>query len=198
MGTPGAPVVMVIFSDFQCSYCQKEAQSIRADLLKTFPAQVRVYFKDMPIPQIHPWAMTAAVAGRCVFRQKATAFWDYHDFMFGKQNEITVENIKGKIEEFAKSKNLDVDQLNACAASKSASAEVEKSIGEGKLLGVASTPTLFINGRRIPGYVPFENLKQIVEFEIGYQAVNKNAGEQCCTLPVPGLLNPSANPVLPK
>ncbi len=198
MGTPGAPVVIVIFTDFQCPYCQKEAETLRKELLTAFPTQVRVYFKDMPIPQIHPWAMTAAVAGRCVFRQKATAFWDYHDFVFGKQTEITVENIQGKIEEFVKAKNLDLAQLNACTASKSALSDVEKSVAEGRGLGVTSTPTLFINGRKIPGYVQFANLKQIIDFEVGYQAVNKNAGEHCCTLPVPGLLNPSANPVLPR
>ena len=64
-----------------------------------------------------------------MFRQKATAFWDYHDFMFAKQAEITTENVKAKIEEFAKSKNLDMAQMNLCTASKSAEAEVEKSVG---------------------------------------------------------------------
>ena len=56
-------------------------------------------------------------------------------------------------------------------------------IAEARALGVNSTPTLFINGRKIAGYVPWENLKQIIDLEIGYQATAKNAGEACCALP---------------
>ena len=198
MGTPGAPVVVVIFSDFQCEYCQKEGQSMRAELLKAFPTQVRVYFKDYPLEQIHDWSRAAAIAGRCVFRQKPAAFWDYHDWVFGKQTEIQAGNFTDKLAEFVKSKALDAAQMAACRASQSPVADIEKSIAEARALSVASTPTLFINGRRIAGYVPWENLKTILEFEIGYQAKAKNAGEQCCTLPTPSLLSPGQNPVLPK
>ncbi len=183
MGTPGAQVVIVLFSDFECSYCQQEAKALRGELLKTFPTQVRVYFKDMPLDQIHPWARKAAIAGRCVFRQKATTFWDFHDWIFEKQAEIKPENFDAKFGEWSGSKGLDAAQLASCRASKSTEGEVERSVAEAKALGVTSTPTLFINGRRLGGYVPWENLRQIIELEIGYQATAKNAGEQCCALP---------------
>src|SRR5579872_2087798 len=70
-GTPGAPVVLVEFSDFQCPYCKQEAEALRKNLLSTYPKQVRMYFVDHPIEQVHPWAKAAALAGRCVFRQNA-------------------------------------------------------------------------------------------------------------------------------
>ena len=63
-----------------------------------FPTQVRVYFKDFPLEPIHPWAKPAAIAGRCVFRQKPAAFWDFHDWIFEHQGEITVENLKDKVD----------------------------------------------------------------------------------------------------
>ena len=48
-----------MFSDFQCSYCKQEAVAMRTNLLKEFPTQVSVYFKDFPLAQIHPWAELA-------------------------------------------------------------------------------------------------------------------------------------------
>lgn len=182
LGTPGAPVVIVLFSDFQCRYCAQEAKSIRAELVKAFPTQVRLYFKDMPLQQIHPWAMPAATAGRCLFRQKEPLFWEFHDWAFGNQAQLTPENFVPKLTEWAKSKGLDTTQLDACRTGKEAETEVLRSMAEARLLGVSSTPTMYINGRKLGGYVPWENLKQIIEFEIGYQATAKNAGE-CCALP---------------
>ena len=57
-------MVLVLFSDFQCNFCGKEAQMLRENLLKTYPEQVRLYFKDFPLEKIHPWAKTASIAGR--------------------------------------------------------------------------------------------------------------------------------------
>ena len=72
LGTPGAPVVLVAFSDFECPHCKDEATMLRQNLLSAYPTQVRLYFKDFPLEAIHPWAKTAAIAGRCVFRQSAS------------------------------------------------------------------------------------------------------------------------------
>ena len=76
-GTPGAPVVLVAFSDFECPVCKTEATMLRQNLLTAYPTQVRLYFKDFPLESIHPWAKPAAIAGRCVFRQNPSSFWSY-------------------------------------------------------------------------------------------------------------------------
>ena len=183
LGTPGAPVVIVLFSDFECGYCAQEAKALRTELLKAFPTQVRVYFKDMPIQQIHPWAKPAAIAGRCVYNQKPEAFWDFHDWAFQKQGEIKQENFSQLFSAWVKDKGLDTAKLDSCRLDSATEAVINKSIAEARSLGVNSTPTLFINGRKIAGSVPWENLKQIIDLEIGYQATAKNAGEACCALP---------------
>ncbi|MBK5295181.1 MAG: thioredoxin domain-containing protein [Acidobacteriia bacterium] len=180
IGTPGAPVVVVIFSDFECAYCREEAKMLREKLVQAYPTEVRLYFKDFPLAQIHPWARPAALAGRCIFKQKPTLFWDYHDYMFENQAAINATNVKEKIGEFARSKSLNVEALNACVAGKAAEAEVDKSLAEGRSLNVGSTPTLFINGRRIAGSIKWEGLQQLIDIELGYQRVHKNAGEHCC------------------
>jgi protein-disulfide isomerase len=185
-GAAGAPVSVVMYSDFQCSYCKEEANVIRKNLAAAFPTQVRVYFKDFPLEPIHPWAKPAAIAGRCVFRQKPAAFWDYHDWIFEHQSEITPDNLKDKVAEFGKSKSLEPIQLATCMETKATEAEVTRSQAEGRTLGVNSTPTLFVNGRRLVGNMSWPQLQQIVDHEIQYQKTHGGA-EKCCevTLPSP-------------
>src|SRR5205823_7803723 len=97
-----------------CPFCKEEAKVLRTNLVSTYPKQVRLYFKDMPLDQIHPWAKAAAVAGRCVFKQSPAAFWDYHDWIYEHQGDITKENLREKVLEFAKGKQLDGLGLGQC------------------------------------------------------------------------------------
>jgi len=183
-GTPGAPVVLVQFSDFQCPYCKDEAKILRQNLLSTYSKQVRLYFKDFPLEQIHPWAKPAAIAGRCVFRQNPATFWEFYDWIFEHQADITPENLKAKVQEFAQQKSLDVLQLGRCLDTRATEAEVDRNIAEARSLGLNSLPTLFVNGRRLVGQLAWAGLKQIIDFEIDYQKTARNAGEEaCCELP---------------
>jgi protein-disulfide isomerase len=190
-GTPGASVVLVAFSDFECPYCKEEANMLRQNLLNAYPTQVRLYFKEFPLESIHPWAKAAAMAGRCVFRQSPAAFWSYHDWAFGHQAEITADNFKPKLLEWAKGeKDLDAVQLTRCIETKATEAEVDRSVAQGKELGVNSTPTLYVNGRKIAQAIDWPNLRSIIDYEIEYQKTAKNAGEDCgcdVKLNVPGL-----------
>jgi protein-disulfide isomerase len=189
-GTPGAPVVLVEFSDFECPVCKEEAKVLRDNLASTYPKDVRFYFVEFPLDQIHPWAQAAAIAGRCIFRQKADAFWDYHDWIFAHQDEIKPENLKDKVLEFAKSKDIDQLQLARCMDNKETEAEVSKSKTEGHALDVNATPTLFINGRRLVGRLDWPTLRSIIDYEIEYQKTAHNAGEDCgceVKLPAPAL-----------
>jgi len=184
--TPGAPVVLVLFSDFQCPFCKEEAKMLRGNILSAYPKQVRVYFKDLPLDQIHPWAKPAAIAGRCVFKQTPAAFWDYHDWVYEHQPEITKENFRDKALEFAKGKEIDALQFGRCMDTKATEAEVDKSVAEARELKVMSTPTLFVNGRRLPAQVTWPDLRQIIDQEIEYQKTAKNAGEDCgCEVKLP-------------
>jgi protein-disulfide isomerase len=186
MGTIGAPVMIVEFSDFQCHYCKEEAKGIRENLLKDYPKDVRLYFMDFPLEGVHPWARAAAIAGRCVYRQDPEAFWAFHDWIFEHQEEVTSDNLRDKVLEWAKSTPLKSDALASCMDNKLTDSEVAKSISEGQGLQVGSTPTLFINGRPLNGAVPWGELKRIIDYEIGYQSVEKNAGDNCgCEVTIP-------------
>ncbi len=183
-GPANAPVVVVIYSDFQCSYCRAAAKVIRENIASTYAQQVRVYFKDFPLEAIHPWAKPAAIAGRCIFEANPPAFWTYHDWIFENQEQITVENFPGKLTEFAKANALAPDPLSTCLKDPSAAASVNLSMAEAQALNVNSTPTLFINGRRAVGNLPWPQLKAMIDHEIDYAKESAGAAK-CCEVKVP-------------
>jgi protein-disulfide isomerase len=196
-GTPGAPVVVVEFSDFECPYCRSEAKMIRENLLAAYPKEVRLYYLDFPLESLHPWAKSASMMGRCIFHQNATAFWDYHDWIFEQQDEIKPENLKDKVLAFATGKGIDAGQLSKCIDSRATEEEVDKTKAAGKALEVNSTPTIFVNGRRMVGTVQWPDLKRVIDYEIEYQKTAKNAGENCgcdLSLPTPGVAAQESGP----
>lgn len=185
MGTPGAPVKVVAFSDFQCGYCREEAKMIRANLLKTYPKEVVYYFREFPLDQIHPWARSAAIAGRCVYAAKSAAFWDYHDWAFDKQQEIRPENFKAKFIEWAQSKSLDTIQLGRCFDAKTTEPAINRNVADARALRVTSTPTLFVNGRPLPGSLAWNNLKMIIDWELKHAKEAAAKAEECCSISLP-------------
>lgn len=198
LGTPGANVVIVLFTDFQCPFCKEEAKVLRENLLKTYPSDVRLYFKEFPLESMHVWAKTAAIAGRCVYRQNPQAFWDYHDYVFENQaaindavkvtSEPDLSQFRTKIVEWAAGKGLDAMQLGACIDKRSTEAEVDRSIAEARALRVNQTPSLYINGRPIQGNFPWEQLKMLIDLELDRARTTGDEVEKCCqiSLPAPG------------
>ncbi|MEI9975569.1 MAG: thioredoxin domain-containing protein [Ignavibacteriota bacterium] len=199
LGTAGAPVVIVLFSDFQCPHCKVEATMLRQNLTSAFPTQVHLYFIDFPIEQLHPWARPAAKAGRCVFHQDPASFWDYYDWVYGRQETITADNLKEIVNIWAKDrKEIDKVQFAACMDSKDTDQEVEAEITKAKEMEITGTPTIFVNGRRVPNSIEWTALKSMIENEIEYQKVAKNAGEDCgceVKLDVPGLPKAPTSPI---
>jgi protein-disulfide isomerase len=189
-GTPGAPVVITVFSDYQCPNCREEAKTLRENLAKDarYKDKVRVYFRDFPLDAIHDWARPASIAGRCVYRMNPAAFWDYHDHIFDIQQQINKGNLESKVLDFAKSKGLDTLQLKRCMDTKATEGEVNQSVALGRSLQIMSTPTSYLNGRKLQGYVPWQNLQAILDYELDYAAKTGEGGEKCCEVKLPGLV----------
>ncbi len=198
LGTPGAKVSIVLFTDFECPFCKEEAKVLRDNLVKTYPSEVRLYFKEFPLDNIHPWAKPAAIAARCVYRQNPQAFWDYHDYVFENQSAINdavkvstqpdLSQFRTKILEWAAGKGLDTMQLGACMDQRSTEAEVDRTIAEARILRVNQTPFLYINGRPVPGNFPWDQLKTLIDLELERAKAPGGEDEKCCqiSLPVPG------------
>lgn len=162
-GPANAPVIVVAYSDFQCPTCRSLHFVLRG-LLPQYP-NVRVVFKDFPLAQIHPWAMTAHTAARCAYQQSPDAFWKMHDMIYEQQDIISASSVWDSMLDFAAKSALDRDTFRACMTSPDVKTFLESSIKEGVALRVANTPTVFVNGRRMIG-ADQQTLEQYLRYEL--------------------------------
>jgi protein-disulfide isomerase len=171
LGDPKAPITLVEFSDFECPVCRSLHDVLRG-MLPNYP-QVRVVFKDFPLESLHPWARTAALAGRCAYQQDPKAFWKVYDAIYDQQEVISAANAWTKMADFAAAAGLNADTFKACMASPDAAAAVDASRANGQQLEVGSTPTVFVNGRRLVGADP-RLLEQYIKYELAQHKLAKN------------------------
>ena len=164
LGDSNAPVTLVEYSDFQCPVCRNLHDALRG-LLPNYTGKVRVVFKDFPLEQLHPWARTAAIAGRCAYQQDPNAFWKMYDLIYDHQDVISAENAWTKMLDYAGQASLNTDTFRACMASPESGAAVNASRANGQQLDVNSTPTVFVNGRRLVGADP-RLLDQYIKYEL--------------------------------
>jgi protein-disulfide isomerase len=162
-GPADSRIVVVEYGDFQCPSCRAYQQALRA--IKPNYPQVRFVFRDFPLTQIHAWAMSASLGGRCVQRQNPAAFWTYYDAIYDAQDSIKPENAWDKIMEQSAALGLDQAAFKGCMIAPETKALVARSMAEGVDLKIANTPTVFVNGRRLVGG-DRETLEQFIQFEL--------------------------------
>jgi protein-disulfide isomerase len=178
-GDPNGLVTVVVFSDFQCPFCRTEGLTLREKIPTAYPKNVRVLFVDFPLEKLHPWSRPAAMLGRCAYRQEPNKFWDYHDWLFRHQSDITPDNLMPKFESFARG-NLDIVQIKQCLRDEKIAREIDDSIAMGKALRIASLSTVFVNGRSLDN-PSWNQLSSVIDYELEYK---KKALESCnCSLP---------------
>jgi protein-disulfide isomerase len=158
-GPPSAPITIVEFSDFQCSYC-KRVVNVLEQVLERYPDKVKLAFRDFPIVNIHPQAEKAAEAAHCAGEQGK--FWEFHDLLFDKQDTIPTANFA----EHAKTLGLEVSSFQTCLDGRKYQAKVERNYAAGVKAGVSGTPAFFINGRLLSGAQPLEAFKAVIDEEL--------------------------------
>jgi len=157
LGSPDAPVTVVLFSDFQCPYCAKMEGTV-ARLLAAYPKEIKVVFKHFPL-RIHRYAGLAALAA--IAAQQEGKFWRFHDRLFAAQKELNQQ----KILEIAKEVGLDEKEFIAAIGSREVKDRLTKDMADGKKAGVTGTPTVFVNGRE-PDKPSFEAIKKLIDAEL--------------------------------
>ena len=158
IGPENAAVTIVEFSDFQCPYCALAVPEISA-LLKAFPTQVKLIFKQYPL-EMHPQADLAAAAA--VAAQKQGKFWAMHDAMFGSRDDLSRKNILA----LAQKNGLDMSKFEDDMDSTSVRETVVRDVQDGDAAGVEGTPTIFINGQKYNGPIVLQDLKPILNAEL--------------------------------
>ena len=165
-GPADARITIVEYSDFQCPFCSRVYATLEDQVLKEYGDKVRFVFKNYPL-SIHAWAEDGALASECAFQQGNDQFWAMYKGLFSRQGDITKENLKDKASEIAKDGGLDVAGFQDCFDGKKAAAALKADTDEAAALGVSSTPTFFLNGRRLSGAQTYESFKQLIEQELG-------------------------------
>ena len=159
LGPATAPVTLVEFSDFQCPFCQRVEPTLKR-LRETYGDKLRIVWKDFPLTQIHPQAFKAGEAGHCAGEQGK--YWEYHDRLFANQQALMPADLK----KHASDQGLDAAKFASCLDSSKYGERVRDGVSAGTLLGVNSTPTIFINGRRLSGAQPYEVFVSVIDEEI--------------------------------
>lgn len=149
-GPADAPIVIVEYSDFQCPACRVAVEPLK-NLLGVYQGKVRVVFKHFPLELAHPWARTAARYAECAGRQGR--FWEMHDQLFENQQAWYGDRDlpEARFREYARKAGADVKQLDACVKDPAVDAAVSADVKDGDARWVSSTPTFFVNGRRLVG-----------------------------------------------
>jgi len=165
-GSASKDLEIVEFADFQCPHC-KAAQANMDKLAVDFP-KARIVFQNYPLP-MHPAAANAAAYGLCVAKQGGSdAFFTYAAAVFeGQDGLASADGATLTLNSAVTKAALDPAKIAACATTPETKAAVEAGVTLAKDLDINQTPLLVVNGRQVPvGGVPYETLKQIVEYQI--------------------------------
>jgi protein-disulfide isomerase len=159
-GPVGALVTVVEFSDFECPFCKREA-SIMKQLLADYPEDVRLVWKDCPLP-VHANAEPAAELARAARASQGDAgFWKAHDSLYESQSELG-ENLFRSI---AKDLGLRWERVAVDIRGARYGEKIRAGVALSDRVDVPATPTVFVNGRKLVGAQPYEKLRALVDEE---------------------------------
>lgn len=159
-GNPDAPITLVEFADFQCPFCARFYEQTLPAIEENFvnTGKVKIVFRDFPIPNIHPNALSAHIASECANVQGK--FWQYHDILFSRQQEWNkLENSQAieKFSAYAQELNLD-PSFNSCMQSQQPLAEISHDMEDARKYGSTGTPSFFVGNDEL-GFVKIEGAK---------------------------------------
>jgi len=167
-GAKDAAITIVEFGDLECPAC-KAAQPNITKLMQEEP-KAKLIFENYPLESIHKWAMAGAKYVDCLAHENNDAVWKFIATVYDHQSEINEQNVEQMLKGYVKDSGGNPDQVAACAAKPETEKQVRESMALGEKLDVTSTPTFFIDGRRIVGFsansVPYDAVKAMVDSDL--------------------------------
>jgi protein-disulfide isomerase len=160
LGPEDAPVVVVEFSDFNCTFCKRFASTTLQPLIDAYGDRVRFTYRDYPI--LAESSLTAALAAQCVNDQGQDKFWEYHNLLFSHQDGFSRESLITLAEQVG----VDIDTFTTCLDEQTHLNEVVNDYREGQMLGIRGTPAFFVNGRPISGAQQYQVFASMIEEEL--------------------------------
>lgn len=159
LGAANAPVVVQMWSDFECPFCAR-TQPVLTELLRIYAGKVRLVWHDYPL-SFHAHARLAANAGREAYAQGgAAAFWKFHDAIYDAPEPALDAP---SLERFAVKAGLDATRFHEALTSARHDDEIKHDEALGDSLGVEGTPAFLVNDYFFVGAVPIEIMRVIVD-----------------------------------
>jgi protein-disulfide isomerase len=179
-GSKNAPLAIIEFSDFQCSYCLSYVLETFPQIDKSFikTGKVKYFFRNLPLTEGHPNAFRAAEAARCAAEQGK--FWEAHDRFFANQDVLNPNDWP----QHAQALRLDTAKFDQCLTDGKYDDEINKDLDEAERLGLNGTPAFLIgvlapDGQHVSvhkvmlGAEPYESFKQALD-----EALSSRGGKQ--------------------
>ena len=162
-GTDKAPVTLIEFSDFQCSFCRKFRQTTLPLLDKKYISTGKAKFIYRHFAVLGKPSEMAAQGAECAGEQGK--FWEYHDKLFASAGS-PLAFTGGKLKSYAKELGIKSQAFNQCLDSGKHLKKVEGETAIGAFLGARGTPAFFLNGQMLVGAQPFEVFESLVGEEL--------------------------------
>lgn len=158
LGKADAPVTIVQFAEYQCYFCNKVQPTLEA-LLEDYDGKVRLVYKDFPLEN-HSRALPAAIAARCAGEQGK--YWEMSNKLLADQQALDDADFVAHAETLG----LDGEKFAACRSGGQMEPLVRAAFQLGQEVGVAATPTFYVNGLLVSGAQPYDQFKAIIDQEL--------------------------------
>jgi len=159
LGPVDAPVTIFEFSCFGCP-ASRDIQPILKEVLNKYPQDVKLVWKDLPIPDLYPEADLAHLAARCA--QTQGKFWEYQEKLWQNQADFSLKNLKTLGQDI----KLNIPQLTECINNKTFQNLIDADIGEAAQLSISGTPHFYVNNQEIFGVATLEDFEIVINAEL--------------------------------
>lgn len=160
-GDGASGVKLVEYGDFQCPACAQYEPLVQ-QVYDKYKADITFQFRNFPLLQIHPNAVAASRAAEAADMQGK--YWEFHDKLYATQESWSRQTSPQSIfESYANELGLNVEKFKADVKSNESNGRVQADLKEGERLGVSSTPTFFIDGKKISNPTSLEDFNKVIE-----------------------------------
>lgn len=166
LGPEDAPIVMVEFSDFLCSFCGRHFQNTLFPLLEAYDGYIRYVYRDFPGVGGQN-AIESALAAECADDQGK--FWEYHNILFNNQQSLMTNNLDqlwSVLEGHGETVGLDIDAFTRCYESRTYVADIIQDASDAQAVGARGTPAFVINGTFVSGAQPYEVFAGLIDAKL--------------------------------
>lgn len=170
LGDPAAPITLVEFADFGCSFCRIFALTTFADLRAEYIDSGKVYYVYKDLPVVSPRGDLAAQAAECAGEQGR--YWELHQQLFlidGAAWNDTPEAALATVRTAAAAVQLDPVALENCIVAGTYADDVRRDFEEAQALRIFGTPAFFINGKLLSGAQPIDLFREVLNAELAAQ-----------------------------